>query len=526
MCVLRALQYVYSKPEIADRIMSLVEQDVNGNTCTDCGREGMDYWQILVLASVRLGCDDTYDHLQELSENHNKLRAITGVGSGDEDTEFRWRRIRENVCLLKPQTIDVISQIIVAEGHDIVPEAIETLRADSFVMETNIHYPTESSLIRDGLRKILSMCSEMAVGNTVAGWRQHEHLWKQVKQLARKIDRIAGKKGPNYVARMKEPYRDLLQTSLQITERARELCVNLCLPNATEDDIFGPHTLQAFIARTERVMDTARRRVLLGETVTNSDKLFSVFEPHTQLYRRGKAGEPIQSGRQVLVYEDAAGFIVHRSLMKRDQCDSEVAVAETKTVQRRFTNRVQRLSFDRGFHSPENQDQRSDLVPNLCLPKPGAKQSVKQLSDADEDFLAAQQNHPGVESVIGALQNGNGLERCRDHSEIGFERYMSLAIPGRNLHTLGRMLIAAADPKSEAAVSRRKAACESERPPPLSHSETATESGYAQTQRKGGKIRVQATCRAFSIEVAWRKINSSHAGPSCSGGQTNTNPVS
>jgi hypothetical protein len=93
--VLRALQYVYSKPEIADRIMSLVEQDVNGNTCTDCGREGMDYWQILVLASVRLGCDDTYDHLQELSENHNKLRAIMGVGSWDEDTEFRWRFVRD-----------------------------------------------------------------------------------------------------------------------------------------------------------------------------------------------------------------------------------------------------------------------------------------------------------------------------------------------------------------------------------------------------------------------------------------------
>ncbi len=455
--VLRALQHVYSKPDVAGKIMSLIGRDVNGNTCTNCGREGMDYWQILVLASVRLGCDYTYDHLQELSENHIKLRAMMGIGSWDEDTEFKWRRIRENVCLLKPQTIDLISQMIVAEGHDIVPEAIEKLRADSFVMETNIHYPTESSLIRDGLRKILSMCSEMAVGNDVAGWRQHEHLWKKVKQLARKIDRIAGKKGPNYVARMKQPYCKLLQKSLQITERARELCVKLLLPNATEDDIFGPHTLQAFIARIERVMDTARRRVLLGETVPNSDKLFSVFEPHTQLYKRGKVGEPIQFGRQVLVFEDAAGFIVHGSLMKRDQCDSEVAVAATKTVQRRFANRVQRLSFDRGFHSPENQDQLSDLVANLCLPKPGAKQSVKQLLDADEDFLAAQQNHPGVESVIGALQNGNGLERCRDHSEIGFERYMSLAILGRNLHTLGRMLIAAADQESEAAVSRRKA---------------------------------------------------------------------
>jgi len=81
-----------------------------------------------------------------------------------------------------------------------------------------------------------------------------------------------------------------------------------------------------------------------------------------------------------------------------------------------------------------------------------------QLANADEDFLAAQQNHPGVESAIGALQSGNGMKRCRDRSEIGFERYVSLAILGRNLHTLGRMLIAAQAPDSEAAATRRKAA--------------------------------------------------------------------
>jgi IS5 family transposase len=161
---------------------------------------------------------------------------------------------------------------------------------------------------------------------------------------------------------------------------------------------------------------------------------------------------------QVLVFEDASGFIVHRDLMKRNRCDSEVAVTTTKAVQRRFANRVKRLSFDRGFHSPENQNELSELVTNLCLPKPGAKQSVTQLSDADEEFLAAQQNHPGIESAIGALQSGNALERCRDRSEIGFERYMALAVLGRNLHTLGRLLIAKQNEKCEAAFSRRKAA--------------------------------------------------------------------
>ena len=302
------------------------------------------------------------------------------------------------------------------------------------------------------------MCAELASENNLSGWRQHDHLWKKVRSLSRQIDRMALKKGPNDIARMKVPYRKLLQKAQQITRRARQLCLDLFLPTATENDIFGPHTLQAFIARTERVMSTARRRVLLGETVPNGDKLFSVFEPHTQLYKRGKAGEPIQFGRQVLVFEDAAGFIVHRRLMRRGQCDSQVAVEATKTVQKRFDNRVQRLSFDRGFHSPENQEQLSRLVTHLCLPKPGVKQSVKQLADADNDFLAAKQNHSGVESAIGALQSGNGLKRCRDCSEVGFERYLSLAILGRNLHTLGRRLIAGEAPTRKAALTRRKAA--------------------------------------------------------------------
>ena len=108
---------------------------------------------------------------------------------------------------------------------------------------------------------------------------------------------------------------------------------------------------------------------------------------------------------------------------------------ETKALQEQFDNQVKRLSFDRGFHSPENQNELSLLVPHLCLPKPGAKRSVVQQSEADDEFRAAQQNHPGVESAIGALQSANAMKRCRDRSEVGCERYLQLAILGRNLHT-------------------------------------------------------------------------------------------
>lgn len=144
--------------------------------------------------------------------------------------------------------------------------------------------------------------------------------------------------------------------------------------------------------------------------------------------------------------------------MDRDEGDKDVVVCETKSLQEMFNVGVKRLPFDRGFHSPENQTQLAEIVDTLCLAKPGAKQSILQQQEADEEFLAAQQHHSGVESAIGALQSGNALKSCRDRSEVGFERYLQLAILGRKLHTLGRLLIAKEHTGAAAGRSRRKAA--------------------------------------------------------------------
>ena len=198
--------------------------------------------------------------------------------------------------------------------------------------------------------------------------------------------------------------------------------------------------------------------MLEGEKVPNEDKLFSIFEPHTQLYRRGKAGQPNQYGRLVLIFEDAAGFISHHYVMPRTAQDQDVAVGQTRTVQERLQNRIEEISFDRGFHSPENQIELASIVNDVCLPKPGSKQSVEQLASASVKFHQAKQRHPGVESAIGALQAGNGLKRCRDVGEVGFERYVALAVLGRNIHALGKLLIAKQKPESAAAISNRAAA--------------------------------------------------------------------
>lgn len=160
--ILRALQYVYEQAQVRDEVLALIGKDVNADSSADRGREGLSYWTIMVLAAVRLGCNFDYDKLQDLAEQHRTLRLIMGIGDWDDHTDFDWRRIRDNVCLLQPATIEKINHLIVAAGHELKPKAIESVRGDTFVVEANIHYPTESTLIADGLGKVMTLAAALA----------------------------------------------------------------------------------------------------------------------------------------------------------------------------------------------------------------------------------------------------------------------------------------------------------------------------------------------------------------------------
>lgn len=193
--ILQALQHIHSQPKLRDDVLRATARDVNHDSSRKQGRRGMDCRQILVLAAVRLGCNLNYDRLQDLAEQHRALRQIMGIGDWDEASCFDWRRIQDNLIKIRPETVERINHWIVAEGHRLLPDAAQTVRADSFVAKTNIHYPTESSLSRDGLRKILPIGAGLAALVGAGGWRQHQHLYKKVKRPARQIDRIAVRKG-------------------------------------------------------------------------------------------------------------------------------------------------------------------------------------------------------------------------------------------------------------------------------------------------------------------------------------------
>jgi transposase, IS5 family len=387
---------------------------------------------------------------------------MMGIGDWEEKVDFDWRRLRDNICLLQPETLVKINQLVVGAGHELVPDVVQAVRGDSFVVETNIHYPTESSLIGDGLRKVVTLAAELAEEHGLSGWRQYQHLLKNVKDLVREIGRLSRAKGQG-ADRLKPGYQKLLALADDLLGRARQLLKDLTFQVHVKDgdvlDALGrgsERELLHFVQLTDKVCGTARRRVLLGETVPNEEKIFSIFEPHTELIKRGKQPNPIQYGHNVLVIEDAAGFIVHYEVMGKGVLDQDVVVPVMTKLQKQFANQIERASFDRAFHTPDNQEKLAEIVTHPCIPKKGQALGRQQQEEATVEFRQARQSHPGVESAIGALQSGNGQERCRDKSERGYARYVGLGILGRNLQTLGKLLLAQDNAECEAAKSKRK----------------------------------------------------------------------
>lgn len=456
--VLAGLQHLYTDSKLRNKVVRLVGQDLNKYSRRDIGRPGMDDWQVVVLSAVRLGCNYDYDKLQDQVENHRALRSIMGIGDWEQADGFGHRRIRDTLCQLEPETLEKLNNAIVTAGQEIHGSASQSVRADSFVIETNIHYPTESSLIWDGVRKFMETAVKMSDALGVAGWRQAKHLSKKIKELSQRISRISASKNPSKRDALESAYSDLLQRTLLLIARARLLVDAADNDPASVEILAMQADLEHWLDLTEQVCDTARRRVLLKEQVPNNEKLFSMFESHTQLYRRGKASTPNQFGRLALVYEDGAGFISHYHLMDREHRDVDVVVKQTRVAQNKHGDNIGQASFDRGFYSPENAAALSKVIETVSVLPRHPGQYAERLKIESVKFRKARLHHSGIESAIGALQQGNGLKRCRDRSELGFERCFGLAVLGRNIHVLGKLLIQRRQETAAAAQSQRKAA--------------------------------------------------------------------
>ena len=182
---------------------------------------------------------------------------------------------------------------------------------------------------------------------------------------------------------------------------------------------------------TEYMYNLANRRVLQGEKIPNPEKVFSFFEPDTELINRGKVPHSIEFGHRVLVMQDSAGFIVHSQVLGIGVTDEKVLVDVMKKLQDRFNGKICSASFDKGFWTPNNLAELSKIVLVACLPKKGKRSTADAEREGSKAFGSARKWHAGIEFAIHALGSGNGLIVCRDKGIDGYNRYVALGVLGK-----------------------------------------------------------------------------------------------
>ena len=463
--ILRGLQHLYVNQALRIKLFALLEEYIAPKVDKRNGRPGMTLWRIFVCGVVRLDLNIDYDRLHELVNHHDTLREMLGHAQFDQE-HYHYQTLKDNVSLFTPPLLDKINQLVVESGHMLLKKKDDEAlrgRCDSFVVETHVHYPTDINLLYDAMRKIITLTGRWCEHKQVSDWRQHQHNVRHLKRLMRKAQNARRRKAKSEAqtkineALCIEAYQAYLDVAERYLNKVKATVAKLEAIGTTEHDVLRKLALEGFMKHALRQIDQTQRRVVLGEVIPHAQKVFSIFQPHTEWISKGKAGVPVELGLKVCILEDQYQFILHHEVMQQ-QTDEQVAVSMVAAAKKRFPT-LSACSFDKGFHSTANQDQLKEHLELVALPRKGKLSQAAQAEQQSEAFIKARRAHSAVESAINALEV-HGLDKCPDHGINGFRRYVAFAVVARNIHRIGAILW-----QQEQKREKRKRKCSNRAPP-------------------------------------------------------------
>jgi IS5 family transposase len=451
--ILRGLQHIFLNEGLRESVLSIVEEVVcQGKRAT--GRPGLDLWEVFVLAVVRLGLDLNYDRLEDLANNHRSFRGILGVdqqaGFGPAK-HYALQTLKDNIALLDAEVLNRINVLVVQAGHQLVKKKDSArggrtdqglrVKVDGFVLETNVHFPTDVKLLWDSARKALDMiekaCEE--AGEELAGWRKRMDWYRRMKNQERHLSRILAKGGRNRQVRVESATEAYLTMAERLNQKLIDAQV-LLAPYPSVKMRAIEQLLTHYQQLLAKHVDLVRRRLLEGEKIAHSDKLFSIFEPHTQWIQKGKSYPKVELGLNLVIATDQNHFILHHQLLEEEH-EVEVAVPFAKKICQQYRqDKLQSISFDKNFYSGPNYQNLSSYAHQVILPKKGKRNEEESQREAQSSFVHLRHQHSAVEANINQLEH-HGLNKCPDKGIKAMKRYAALGVLAYNLHRVGKILI-------------------------------------------------------------------------------------
>ena len=427
-----------------DRLFQAVKGDLSQrypHTLTT-GRQSTPVEVILRLLVIKHLYGWSYAQTEQWVNDSIVLRQFSRVYLArvpDDTTLIRWANQIGPATLqaLLGHVVDLARQKAVTRGRK--------LRIDGTVVETTMHYPTDSTLLNDGVRVVSRLLGK--AGGVLKGRAQHGKSWlrEQVKQARAKmlhITEVARKRGEDAEAHLRTAYEALLDATQAVVEHAWQVRDQLYhLASAPAGRL--AEQLTTYLPRVQQVIAQTTQRVLDGQPVPARQKLVSLFEPHTAIIRRGKFQAPVEFGRVVWLDEVDGGIVSRYDILPGNPADADQLKHSLAHHRQTFGQSPHLLTADRKVYSPANEALAAQQgVTYLAIPKPGARSLARQAHERQPWFRSGRNWRAGIESRISLLKRRFGLRRSRYHGENGMHRCVGWGIIAYDLQVIARKLAA------------------------------------------------------------------------------------
>ena len=348
--------------------------------------------------------------------------------------------------VLGPGVVRQIHQRIVALAQEKKVVRGRKLRVDTTVVETNIHYPTDSSLLGDGVRVLTRTMKKITAVTGQVGTRLRNRM-RAVGHRVMEIARASRSQGPPREEKLKRGYRRLLTGTRQVVNQAlrfsREIGsgVKRAADRRRQVVLQGlQEQLETMIPLVKQVIRQAKRRVLGGDAHV-PEKLVSLFEPSTEVIRKGKASKPTEFGKMVKIQEAENQIITDYEVFEKRPHDSEVLVPLVRSHQQQFGKVPDLVAADAGFYSAANERALEEMgVKRISIPNRSTKRAERRRYQKKRWFRKGQKWRTGSEGRISLLKRRHGLNRCRYRGDDGMRRWVGFGVIADNLINIGRFL--------------------------------------------------------------------------------------
>ena len=351
----------------------------------------------------------------------------------DDTTLLRWAN------LIQPATLQLLLDHVVALARQQHVTRGRKLRLDSTVVATNIHYPVDSTLLADGVR-VLTRTIQRAkplLQPTVATARSvFRNRTRSVRRVTKHLIDAARRRGEHATQDVQACYQQLLALTRQVVQQAQQVQQALLAHVPSQADRLA-QTLQTFVPRVEQVIRQTTRRVIQGETVPAGEKVVSLFEPHTAIIRKGKAGKPVEFGRVLWLGETDGGIITQARVLMGNPDDAAELVPSLEQHRQQFARPPNLLAGDGKLATASNERSAQQAgVRQVVLPRPGRKTPTRVAYEQQRWFRRGRNWRAGIEGRISGLKRRHGLDRCRYHGDEGMARWVGWGVIAHDLRKI------------------------------------------------------------------------------------------